>query len=145
MLIQTNILLGSSERGNTQELLKIEVLYHWQRDVKSGVFFRMPFQRCKLKERFIFKFKRHSRMICCCVVILFFCLLASTLKDDQKSRIEKNLIKVLMVSGKTPITLLNILHKELVFGILFLIFVVNLLSGYRMRAPILSLIVMLLL
>lgn len=105
----------------------------------------MPFQRCKLKERFIFKFKRHSRMICCCVVILFFCLLASTLKDDQKSRIEKNLIKVLMVSGKTPITLLNILQKELVFDILFLIFVVNLLSGYRMRAPILSLIVMLLL
>lgn len=36
----------------------------------------------------------------------------STLKEDQKSRIEKNLIKVLMVSGKTPITLLNNLRRS---------------------------------
>lgn len=83
-----------------EELLKIEVLSHWRRDVKSGGFLsECFFQRCKLKERSIFKFKRNSKMICFCVVILFFCLLASTLKDDQKSRIEKNLIKVLMVSG----------------------------------------------
>lgn len=59
------------------------------------------FERCSLRERFTVKLKKKSRDPCFCLVIfVLFSLLASTLKDDQKSRIEKNLIKVLMVSDR---------------------------------------------